>query len=192
MTTDKSDEAAELVVGEDKLDEVTGNMDVDGSTMTVNDRKVQLPEKVVIVDAKLGKEIGFIEREKVMGLLQNDGRYEGFEDGCTGQFMLSYSSESRKMQTITMETDDVAKFLGVIEKNLDTAMEADESARHMLGVSYVYNGRNYVLQIAVKSMKEAMAFLSSDVSEALRANGGEESTSMTDRIIEAIRKRRVG
>jgi hypothetical protein len=166
----------------------------DETTMTVFDRKVNLPEKVVVVDAKNGKEIGFIEREKVMKLLEKDGRYEGFEDGVTGKFMLAYNSDGDKIKTIHLETEDVFKFLETVWRNLETALGADDPKTRMLGVSYEVKGKAYVMSISLTQFVGAMKFLHPDVVDAIRGDipsdtpSPGEMTSPTDRLIDVFKK----
>jgi len=163
----------------------TGNVDVDGSEMKVFERPVELPAKVVIVDSKNGKEIGFIERERVMELLEKDGRYEGFEDGCTGTFMLSYNSDGDKVKAIRLETEDVFKFLDTIWRNLETAMGADDPKTRMLGVSYEVRGKAYVMSVSINQFIGAARFLHTDVVGAMTST--QEGTTVTDRFIEAFK-----
>lgn len=166
-------------------DKQTGNVDVDGSEMKVFERPVDLPEKVVVVDSKNGKEIGFVERERVMELLEKDGRYEGFEDGCTGKFMLSYNSDGDKVKAIRLETEDVFKFLDTIWRNLETAMGADDPKTRMLGVSYEVRGKAYVMSISINQFVGATRFLHNDVVDAMKNT--QEGTTVTDRFIEAFK-----
>ena len=172
-------------------DNKTGIADVDGSEMKLFERPVDLPEHVVVVDGKLGKEIGFVERDKVMGLLATDRRYSGFEDGCTGQFMLSYNSDGAKEQTIVLETDDVIRFLTTIKNNLVTAIGADDPKRFRLGVSYEGKGRSYVLSINVSDFTKSLMFLDGDIVQILSSSGDDEEISggPTERIIGLFRSR---
>ena len=68
-------DAGEAVVGGLPENGETGKTDVDGSEMTLHERSVDLPERVLVVDAKLGKEIGFVDRTEVMRILETDSRY---------------------------------------------------------------------------------------------------------------------
>jgi len=170
---------------EDKKTALTGTADVDGSEMKLFERPVDLPEKVVVVDGKLGKEIGFIEREKVSELLANDSRYAGFEDPVTKQFMLSYNPDT-KSKTIVLETEDMIRFLDTIDGNLETAEAADDPRHQNMGVSYEDHGRAYVLYIHVRHSRKASKYLSPFIIDAIN---GDESGGPTARIIELFKHR---
>ena len=172
----------------------TGKADVDGSEMKLFESPVDLPKKVVVVDGKLGKEIGFVEREKVTELLANDPRYEGFEDGVTGKFMLSYSSDGARTKVVSLETEEVVKFLETVEANLDTAIAADDPSALRLGVSYERKGRAYVLSIDLDAFKQARPYLSTSIVKALDDSGEPEGDSEvhvepTERLIRMFKER---
>ena len=169
----------------------TGTVDVDGSEMRLFETPVNLPERVVVVDGKLGKEIGFVDRDKVVGLLQTDARYDGFEDPVTKQFMLSYNPDVGA-KSIALETEDAIRFLNIIETNLDTAMAADDIKQSRLGVSYEYKGRAYVLSIHIRNVKDALPYLLDSIADAARGHDSDELNSPTDRLIELFRARRGG
>lgn len=174
---------------EGKTTTLTGTADVDGSEMKLFERPVDLPEKVVVVDWKLGKEIGFIEREKVSALLENDPRYAGFEDPVTKQFMLSYNPDT-KSKTIVLETEDVIRFLDTIESNLETAMGADDPKVLKVGVSYEDHGRAYVLYLHIRGMKKAGKYLSEYIMDAFKGHGEEDDAGgPTARLIELFKQR---
>ena len=175
-------------MGEDNSKATTGTADVDGSEMRLFETPVDLPEKVVIVDGKLGKEIGFVEREKVMELLAHDPRYAGFEDPVTKKFMLSYNSDI-KSKAIVLETEDVIQFLDTIDNNLESAMAANDAKTRMLGVSYEDKGKMYVLYLHARYLKKAERYLSEFVVDTFKWDGVDVSSSIVDRLIELFKKR---
>ena len=174
-----------------KTTTLTGTADVDGSEMKLFETPVDLPEKVVVVDGKLGKEIGFVEREKVMELLAHDPRYAGFEDPVTKKFMLSYNPDT-KSKAIVLETEDVIRFLNTIENNLETAIGADDPNRLRLGVSYEDKGKMYVLYLHIRNLKNASKYLNEYIVDAF--NGKKDSevdvlVGPTQRLIELFELR---
>lgn len=145
---------------------VTGKVDVDGSEMMVSDIPVNLPDKVVVIDQKIGKEIGFVLKEDVLRLVTKDARYEGFDDEATGQFMLTYNSDWDK--AIEFEVDDVISWLRLIEAQLETALGADDPKKLRLGVSYVKGKHTHVCYLHLSLFKNCSKYLNSSIVAALQ------------------------
>lgn len=152
-----------------------------GSEMAVSDIPVNLPDKVVVIDRKIGKEIGFVEKADVLRLVTEDARYEGYEDEATGQFMLTYDAEREK--AIESEAADIFEWFRVIKANLDTAIGADDQKTIRLGVSYIKGKHNHVCFLKLSNFRIVREYLHPDIVECL-VHCEEESKSQTQNLID--------
>ncbi len=170
-------------------DEKEVKIDADNK-MLVRDVPVNLPERVQVVDSRYGKRIGYIDREEVMKVLE-DPCFLGFEDTASGEFMISYGTETIR-RTIELITDSPIEFFKIIEDNVETAIGCDNPKKIRIGASYIdKSGRNCLVEINVRHLKGVFHLINSDLKDAIMGDGSEESqlTGPGERIVNYFREK---
>ena len=158
--------------------------------MKVFDKPVKIGNRVLIIDAKSGRDIGYLDADKVFDVVNNDNRYSTYLSHKNGELMLTYNSDSKKDMAIVNVEDDFARFVDAILLNIDTALGADDPINLRLGFSYIWRNQNYITYINLQRFKDAVPVLDKGIVKAVSGTGKHDGVCPTERLIEYLKKSR--
>lgn len=149
----------------------------------VDDRKVELPALVEVIDAKYGNTIGFRPQKEVFDLVQSDERFRGnvAEDGS---YQLFYNPNWAKGNFIEVNCTSIEQYIACIKKGRDV-ISCDDPIRRLFQVSYLLNGSKYVATLPLASVRESLGLMSPALTKAILAGH-------TQGIIDWLAKQKTG